>query len=105
MTLTEIISSDAEITESLLKENNITSHEVLSNTDLSLVNVERYVDCLHAIDKSHNNFIKFLIMFYSIRLGRLEIAYEYAEYLYKNEYRFKNDSALYILMLEDLLGI
>lgn len=106
MTLEEIVSSDTEITEELLNVNGVTLDEVLSCTYYSEINIERFLSILMIFDKkSENTYLKFLIMFYNIKLNNFEEAYKYALKLYSSKDKYEKDINLYITLLEELRGV
>lgn len=105
MTLEEILSSNVEIDFKLLDDNNITLNDVIDNGNLSEINPERYLSVLKSYTYVSNKiYLRFLIMYYSIKLEKYEDAYIYADYLYKNDDKYRQDMALYLIMLEEILG-
>lgn len=105
MTLEEILLSDAKITKSLLEENSITLEDVFT-VNKTEIDAKRYLDVLYIMkDKKDNDYLRFLIMFYNIRLNNFEEAYKYAKYLHTNAKKYVNDAALYVLLLEEILGL
>ncbi len=106
MTLEEIVSSDIEITEELLNENGVTLDEVLNCTYYNEINLERFLSILMIFDKkSEKNYLKFLIMFYNIKLNNIDVAYKYALKLYSSKGKYEKDLSLYITLLEELRGV
>ncbi|MCH5166640.1 MAG: hypothetical protein J1F35_01985 [Erysipelotrichales bacterium] len=106
MTLEEIIKSDIELTEDLIKKNNITSSSLNENVSIETDEErKRKLDVLFILENlyPYDYDVKFNILYSYACLGEYETMLEYAKNI-RNTGHFKADASLIILIIETILG-
>ena len=111
MTLEEILANDVPINNEILEKNKITLAYIKENCrELSLINREKFLEVLKIFEekKCKNNTVdfqlKFIIMSTLIYLNEFKSAYEYADFLFKNDSKNRKDYVVYLLILSDILS-